>query len=291
MPGAVRPVPNRLFRVKAQDTAVPVRSNTTSPAEAGSAAGHGRRAAAPAPRRGAPRVAALLAPARDRAPGRARRLPARPARPAWRRRTPRRPARHRPAAAGRRPGRRPGSAAVSGVPSLRQRRAQLLEGQVAAGGRRDLLQPPRQRALVQVADAGGAELAERAGQFRLHHALRRPRCGAPFGAAKAARAPGSAKSGPATAARSAAKPRLTSVPKRASCSAGAISSSKGRPGLRVCSANRPRASSGTAAGPVGAGRCGGAGAGREEHRFRRALVRVEDQAGAAAAEARRGTAG
>ena len=36
VPGATRPVPNRLFIVKAQDTAIPVRSTTTSPADAGS---------------------------------------------------------------------------------------------------------------------------------------------------------------------------------------------------------------------------------------------------------------
>lgn len=91
-----------------------------------------------------------------------------------------------------------------------------------------------------------------------------PRSGPPPRAPKTRRACGSFSSGAATTARSAASAALTSVPKRARSSAGRTSCSKRSRPPRVCSRNSPRGNIGTAAGrSVPDGRAERAPAGKE----------------------------
>ena len=176
------------------------------------------------------------------------------------------------------------------MPSLGQRRAQLLEGKKGAGRRRHLGQAPRQRALVQVADAGGAELPERARQFRLHHALPgRERCPVRPGEGGARAGVGEERPGHGGEVGGEAAPDL-------GAEAGELLRRghqllEGPAGLAGVKREKAAREQGHGRGPVGAGRRGGAGAGREQHRFRGALVRVEDQAGAAAAQAHAGRQG
>ena len=103
-------------------------------------------------------------------------------------------------------------------------------------------------------------------------------------AAEDAAPSGSASSGPETAARSAARPRLTSVPNRARCSAGADQLLEGPVGVAGVQREQAAGHQRHRRRAVGPGRDAGPGAGQEHDRLDRRLLRVEDQAGAAAAD-------
>ena len=160
----MRPVPKRLFMVKAQVTAPPCRSKTTSPAEAptgpGVAAG---RLVAATRALGSPPCCRQAADGGKAAPGgflgRGAGLQRGEGGGGGQ------------AAIGRR--RQEGDAVavargqLEGRHQVGQARAQLLGGQVAADGAGALLQPLGEAALVQVADAGEPQLAEGGREFRL----------------------------------------------------------------------------------------------------------------------------